>query len=55
VVAAARGPIHWRIDGVAVGTSDSDGSYQWPLATGSHRIVARDRRGRTAETTVIVR
>jgi penicillin-binding protein 1C len=53
--AAARGRIDWSVAGQAVGSADADATVHWTLAPGHHRIVARDARGRTAETTVIVR
>jgi penicillin-binding protein 1C len=47
--------IRWTVDGLEVGASHSDGPLMWPLAPGAHRIAARDRRGRSAETSIIVR
>jgi membrane carboxypeptidase/penicillin-binding protein PbpC len=49
------GPIEWTVSGRAVGTANADAALDWPLSTGHHRIVARDRQGRTAETMVTVR
>lgn len=49
------GPIEWRVSGQVVGTAAAEGAVEWPLAPGTHRIEARDRRGRTSEATVIVR
>jgi penicillin-binding protein 1C len=54
-VAATSGPIEWSVAGRVVGTAEADQAIEWPLAPGRHRIVARDRTGRTAETTVTVR
>jgi len=47
--------IEWRVDGKAVGAASSDAAVSWPLTPGTHRIVARDPRGRTAEATIAVR
>ncbi|HET9363166.1 MAG TPA: hypothetical protein VFO58_25630, partial [Vicinamibacterales bacterium] len=55
VVASTSGPIEWTVSGRAVGTANADAALDWPLSTGRHRIVARDRQGRTAETMVTVR
>jgi membrane carboxypeptidase/penicillin-binding protein PbpC len=52
---APAGRIEWTVNGRAVGTSDSDKPLQWPLSPGTHRIVAADDRGRSAETTILVR
>jgi penicillin-binding protein 1C len=49
------GPIEWAVDGRTVGSVDADRSYRWPLTPGRHRIVARDVRGRLAETTILVK
>ncbi len=51
----AAGRIEWTVNGRTVGTSDSDKPLQWPLSPGTHRIVAADDRGRSAETTILVR
>jgi penicillin-binding protein 1C len=48
-VSVSDGPIEWSVSGRAVASTD------WPLTPGRHRIVARDRSGRTAETFVTVR
>jgi penicillin-binding protein 1C len=55
VVAASRGTIEWSVNGKVVGREESDRPFHWPLETGRHRITARDERGRTAETTLLVR
>lgn len=55
VVAASPGVIEWSIDGKPVGRIESDRALEWPLVPGRHRITARDARGRTAETSVVVR
>ena len=54
-VAVRRGPIAWTVNGREIGTADADGAVDWPLATGKHRIIARDARGHTAEAEVVVR
>ena len=47
--------IEWQVDGRPIGTASSDAAVSWPLAPGTHLIVARDPRGRTAETRIVVR
>jgi penicillin-binding protein 1C len=54
-VAATRGRIAWSVDGTEIGAADADGTVDWPLAPGTHRIIARDAHGRTAEAQVFVR
>ena len=49
------GEIEWAVDGRAVGRAESDSPVSWPLAPGEHHISARDARGRTAETSIVVR
>jgi penicillin-binding protein 1C len=49
------GPLEWAVDGLSVGRSESDQALPWPLTPGKHRIAARDRRGRTAETRIVVK
>jgi membrane carboxypeptidase/penicillin-binding protein PbpC len=49
------GEIEWSVDGRAVGRAESDAPLSWPLMPGEHHIAARDARGRTAETSIIVR
>jgi penicillin-binding protein 1C len=49
------GPIEWAVDGQTVGSADADEAYLWPIVAGRHRIVARDARGRLAETTILVK
>jgi penicillin-binding protein 1C len=49
------GRIEWTVNGRTVGTSDSDKPLQWPLSPGTHRIVAADDRGRSAEATILVK
>jgi penicillin-binding protein 1C len=52
---ARPGSIEWQVGGRVVGTSSSEASLPWPLSPGTHRIIARDDRGRVAESSVIVR
>ena len=54
-VSVTDGPIEWSISGRAVASTNGGGAFEWPLAPGRHRIVARDRQGRTAETFITVR
>lgn len=49
------GPIEWRVSGHLVGSAPADAGLEWPLAPGTHRIEARDPRGRTSEAVVVVR
>ncbi|HEV3214942.1 MAG TPA: penicillin-binding protein 1C [Vicinamibacterales bacterium] len=49
------GQIEWTIDGRSVGRAAPDTPLAWPLVPGSHRVQARDQRGRTAETTIVVK
>jgi penicillin-binding protein 1C len=49
------GQVEWAVDGLSVGRSESDKPLPWPLTPGEHRIAARDRRGRTAETRIVVK
>jgi penicillin-binding protein 1C len=55
VVTRAPVRIVWEIDGKTIGRTSSDQPLHWPLSPGLHRIVARDGRGRTAETSISVR
>jgi hypothetical protein len=54
-VSEADGPIEWTVSGHPVASTDEGDAFEWPLAPGRHHIVARDRRGHTAETFVTVR
>jgi penicillin-binding protein 1C len=54
-VAAAPGTVEWTIDDKPAGTAAADESIEWPLVPGRHRIAARDAKGRTAETTIVVK
>jgi penicillin-binding protein 1C len=49
------GLIEWAIDGNHFGASRADEPLQWPLASGAHRISARDQVGRTAEVNILVK
>jgi penicillin-binding protein 1C len=49
------GTILWEIDGKLFGESTPDNSLPWPLASGAHRISARDERGRVAEVNILVK
>jgi penicillin-binding protein 1C len=49
------GEITWTVDGRVLGRVASEQALAWPLAPGTHRIVARDSRGRSSEATVTVR
>ena len=55
VASAGGGPIEWRVSGQLVGAAPADTGLEWPLAPGTHRIEARDIRGRTTAATVVVR
>jgi penicillin-binding protein 1C len=52
---AHAGLIEWRVDGDRFGSSHADEPLQWPLASGTHRISARDERGREAEVSILVK
>jgi penicillin-binding protein 1C len=54
-VGAGSRRIEWRVSGRVVGAGVADGPVLWPLAPGTHRIEARDARGRTADATITVR
>ena len=52
---AASGPVRWSVNGKAIGTSDLNGSLDWPLLPGRHQIAAKDADGRIAEVYITVR
>ena len=52
---SGAGRIEWSVDERTIGASDPDKPLQWPLSRGSHRIVAADERGRSAEATILVK
>ncbi len=52
---ADGGPVEWRVSGHVVGATAAEAGLEWPLAPGTHRIEARDTRGRTSEATIVVR
>ncbi len=54
-VSQADGPIEWTVSGHPVASTSEGDAFDWPLVPGRHHIVARDRRGHTAETFVTVR
>jgi len=43
------------VDGRRVGAVQADRAFDWPLASGTHRISARDELGRTAEVSILVK
>jgi penicillin-binding protein 1C len=47
--------IDWHIDDHVLGSASSEVPLMWPLRPGTHRIVARDQHGHSAETTIHVR
>ncbi len=47
--------VTWTVDGRELGTSARDTALAWPLVAGTHRIVARDERGHSAETSITVK
>jgi len=55
VVRATAGPVHWTVDELSIGTTDSDRTTSWPLTRGRHTFRVRDTSGQTAQSTVIVR
>lgn len=55
VVSDRPGRVEWTVNGQRLGASDTDRAFLWPLTPGTHRLTARDRAGRQAETTVVVR
>jgi penicillin-binding protein 1C len=54
-ITAQRGRIEWSVNGEEIADADADAKVEWRLVPGQHRIVARDRDGRTAEAKVVVR
>jgi membrane carboxypeptidase/penicillin-binding protein PbpC len=50
---AGSGAVEWTVDGWPLGRSSDP--VEWSLVPGTHRIAARDARGRTAEVTITVR
>jgi membrane carboxypeptidase/penicillin-binding protein PbpC len=45
----------WSVDGRVVGRGGLDSALDWPLATGAHTIAVADDRGRTDQTSIVVR
>lgn len=54
-VAQENARIDWHIDDHLLGSTSAEVPLMWPLRPGTHRIVARDRHGHSAETTISVR
>ena len=55
-VSGATGPVEWRVNNIVVGRSEAGAeAVRWALAPGEHEILARDERGRSAATRVIVK
>ncbi|MGH2436720.1 MAG: hypothetical protein ACRDFA_06985 [bacterium] len=52
---AGVGSIRWSIDGRPVGIAEADTSLMWPLVPGTHRVTARDARGRFADSMIVVK
>ncbi|HEY0872639.1 MAG TPA: penicillin-binding protein 1C [Vicinamibacterales bacterium] len=50
---AGSGAIEWKVNGRSLGRSSDP--VEWSLVPGTHRLAARDARGRTAEVTITVR
>jgi penicillin-binding protein 1C len=55
VVTARPATVEWAVGGRVIGTSSSESPLLWPLTPGTHRITARDERGRVAESSVVVK
>ncbi len=51
----AAGELMWKVDGRPVGRAGAEGALDWPLAAGEHAVTVEDRRGRRAQTAVLVR
>lgn len=54
-VSDGASPLEWRVDDTPVGTSSPDAALNWPLAPGHHVISARDRQGRSASASIVVK
>ncbi len=54
-VTAQPTEVTWLVDGMPVGRAASGQSLAWPLAVGTHDIEVRDRTGRRARTSVVVK
>jgi membrane carboxypeptidase/penicillin-binding protein PbpC len=52
---AAVGDVEWLVNGQQVGSVAGTRDLHWPLRPGTHRVVARDARGRSAEAQITVR
>jgi penicillin-binding protein 1C len=55
VLAASPSTIEWQVAGRVVGSSSSETALMWPLTPGVHKIIARDERGRVAQSSVVVK
>jgi hypothetical protein len=55
VVAPSPTTIEWTVNGTRAGVSSSETALEWPLRPGQHRIAARDRSGRVAESVITVK
>ena len=49
------GPLEWFVNGASIARVVQEQGVRWPLVRGRHRISVKDRRGETAETTILVR
>ena len=45
----------WSVDGRVVGRGALDSALDWPITTGAHTIAVADDRGRTDQTSIVVR
>jgi membrane carboxypeptidase/penicillin-binding protein PbpC len=52
---AAVGEVEWLVNGQRIGLVTGDRDLHWSLKSGTHRVVARDSRGRSAEAQITVR
>jgi penicillin-binding protein 1C len=51
----ASGRLRWSVNGREVGETRADGSLDWPLSIGEHKIEVRDARGQTDAATILVK
>jgi penicillin-binding protein 1C len=54
-VAAAAGPVEWKVDGRPLAGSRAQGDPAWRLTPGRHTFSLTDSKGRTAASTITVR
>lgn len=52
---AGEGEIEWSVNGTRIGAAPASRDVHWPLRPGTHRILARDARGQSAEAQITVR